>query len=132
MGPPQGEVVLDGKKVTGPPKNMAVVFQEYGRSLFPWMRVAENVELPLKNQGVAKDERKRLVEEALEAVGLAHVPQVLPLAALRRHAAARGHRPGRGLPAGGAADGRAVRGGRRADPSGPRGPGPRPCGRSWA
>ena len=29
-----------GRRVTGPPPGMAVVFQEYGRSLFPWMRVA--------------------------------------------------------------------------------------------
>ncbi|WP_081502406.1 ABC transporter ATP-binding protein, partial [Solibacillus isronensis] len=52
--------------------------QEYGRSLFPWMRVRENVELPLKNQGVPKAERDRLVDDALEAVGLAHVPQSYP------------------------------------------------------
>ncbi|MBX7442543.1 MULTISPECIES: ABC transporter ATP-binding protein [unclassified Arthrobacter] len=78
MAPTEGEVLLDGAKVTGPPKKMAVVFQEYGRSLFPWMRVRENVELPLKNQGMAKPERDRLVDEALEAVGLSHVPKSYP------------------------------------------------------
>jgi NitT/TauT family transport system ATP-binding protein len=78
MAPTEGEVLLDGKRVSGPPKKMAVVFQEYGRSLFPWMRVRENVELPLKNQGVAKAERDRLVDEALEAVGLSHVPRSYP------------------------------------------------------
>ena len=88
------------------------------------MRVRENVELPLKNAGVPKAERDELVDEALEAVGLAARAQVLPVAALRRHAAARGDRPRRGLPARGAADGRAVRRGRRADPRRPRGPDP--------
>jgi NitT/TauT family transport system ATP-binding protein len=78
MAPTAGEVRLDGTKVSGPPKKMAVVFQEYGRSLFPWMRVRENVELPLKNQGVPKAERDRLVDEALEAVGLSHVPKSYP------------------------------------------------------
>ena len=78
MAPTEGEVLLDGAKVTSPPKKMAVVFQEYGRSLFPWMRVRENVELPLKNQGMAKAERDRLVDEALEAVGLSHVPMSYP------------------------------------------------------
>lgn len=78
MAPTEGEVLLDGTRVTGPPKKMAVVFQEYGRSLFPWMRVRENVELPLKNQDLAKAERDRLVDEALEAVGLSHVPQSYP------------------------------------------------------
>ncbi|GAA4364625.1 ABC transporter ATP-binding protein [Paeniglutamicibacter cryotolerans] len=78
LGSTSGSVTLDGQKVTGPPKKMAVVFQEYGRSLFPWLRVAENVELPLKNAGVPKAERARLVAEALEAVGLAHVPKSYP------------------------------------------------------
>lgn len=78
MAPTEGEVLLDGVKVSGPPKKMAVVFQEYGRSLFPWMRVRENVELPLKNQGVPKAERDKLVDEALEAVGLEHVPRSYP------------------------------------------------------
>jgi len=78
MAPTAGEVLLDGKRVSGPPKKMAVVFQEYGRSLFPWMRVRENVELPLKNQGVPKAERDKLVDDALEAVGLSHVPRSYP------------------------------------------------------
>lgn len=78
MAPTEGEVLLDGKRVSGPPKKMAVVFQEYGRSLFPWMRVRDNVELPLKNQGMPKAERDRIVDEALEAVGLSHVPRSYP------------------------------------------------------
>ena len=78
LAPTSGEVMLHGKKVTGPPKSMAVVFQEYGRSLFPWMRVRDNVELPLKNQGVDKAKRDELVDNALEAVGLAHVPKSYP------------------------------------------------------
>ncbi|WP_051299221.1 ABC transporter ATP-binding protein [Arthrobacter castelli] len=78
MGATAGEVVLSGKPVNGPPKEMAVVFQEYGRSLFPWMSVRDNVELPLKNAKVAKAERNRLVDEALEAVGLDHVPRSYP------------------------------------------------------
>jgi NitT/TauT family transport system ATP-binding protein len=65
-----GQVTLDGAPVTGPPAGMAVVFQEYGRSLFPWMTVRENVELPLKEKGVARAERRKLVDSALDAVGL--------------------------------------------------------------
>ena len=78
LEPTSGEVVLDGKTVTAPPKKMAVVFQEYGRSLFPWLRVAENVELPLKNAGVPKAERRKIVDEALRNVGLDHVPRSYP------------------------------------------------------
>jgi NitT/TauT family transport system ATP-binding protein len=73
-----GRVVLDGRVIDGPPRGMALVFQEYGRSLYPWMRVAENVELPLKAAGVPKPERTARVEEALEQVGLSHVPRSYP------------------------------------------------------
>jgi ABC-type nitrate/sulfonate/bicarbonate transport system, ATPase component len=78
LAPTSGSVFLDGTKVTAPPKEMAVVFQEYGRSLFPWLRVRENVELPLKNQGMAKNERRELVEQALESVGLASASHLYP------------------------------------------------------
>ncbi|GGD28783.1 ABC transporter [Microbacterium faecale] len=78
LEPTSGEVVLDGKRVVGPPKKMAVVFQEYGRSLFPWLRVADNVELPLRNAGVPKAERRERVATALESVGLAHAGRQYP------------------------------------------------------
>ena len=78
LEPTNGEVKLDGKLVTGPPKSMAVVFQEYGRSLYPWMRVRENVELPLKVAGMDRAKRTQLVDDALEAVGLDHVPRSYP------------------------------------------------------
>src|SRR5699024_1243204 len=42
------------------------------------MRVRENVELPLKVAGMAKAQRDQLVDDALEAVGLDHVPQSYP------------------------------------------------------
>jgi NitT/TauT family transport system ATP-binding protein len=74
----EGEIRLEGELVTGPPKGMAIVFQEYGRSLFPWMTVWQNVELPLKEKKVPAAERKRLVTEALEAVGLADVHRAHP------------------------------------------------------
>ncbi|MEV8150076.1 ABC transporter ATP-binding protein [Arthrobacter sp. NPDC080073] len=78
LEPTAGEVRLGGKLVTGPPKGMAVVFQEYGRSLYPWMTVKANVELPLKNARMPKDQRNELVETALQSVGLAHVPRSYP------------------------------------------------------
>jgi NitT/TauT family transport system ATP-binding protein len=65
-----GKIELDGTPVTGPPPGMAVVFQEYGRSLFPWLTVHGNVELPLKEKGLGKAERTATVQAALDAVGL--------------------------------------------------------------
>ena len=73
-----GEILLAGEKVTAPPAGMAVVFQEYGRSLFPWMTVRQNVELPLKEKRLPKAERARLVDEALAAVGLSEVHHAHP------------------------------------------------------
>ncbi|MFE7227447.1 ABC transporter ATP-binding protein [Nocardioides sp. NPDC057577] len=66
-----GVVELDGTPVTEPPAGMAVVFQEYGRSLFPWLTVRQNVELPLKEKKIPRARRTELVDEALSAVGLA-------------------------------------------------------------
>jgi NitT/TauT family transport system ATP-binding protein len=49
---------------------MALVFQEYGRSLMPWASVRNNVVLPLRHKRLGRSERKELVEDALDAVGL--------------------------------------------------------------
>ncbi|WP_106582414.1 ABC transporter ATP-binding protein [Murinocardiopsis flavida] len=70
MAPTSGRVELAGRPVTGPPADLAVVFQEYGRSLFPWLTVRANVELPLIEKGTGKARRRELVEESLAAVGL--------------------------------------------------------------
>ncbi|MER6082803.1 ABC transporter ATP-binding protein [Streptomyces sp. NPDC001833] len=78
LTPTGGEVLLEGRKVTGPPPGMAFVFQEYGRSLFPWMRVAENVELPLKQKHLPRERRRELVADALGSVGLADAAGAYP------------------------------------------------------
>ena len=78
LKPTAGTVALDGKKVTGPPPNMALVFQEYGRSLYPWLTVRGNVELPLKHKKLSKAERTQLVDDALQAVGLGHASKSYP------------------------------------------------------
>jgi len=71
LAPTAGTVRLAGKRVDGPPPDMAVVFQEYGRSLFPWMTVAENVALPLRRKKLAGIRRAQLVVDSLAAVDLA-------------------------------------------------------------
>ncbi|GLY33477.1 ABC transporter ATP-binding protein [Kineosporia sp. NBRC 101731] len=70
LEPTGGEVLLDGVKVIGPPRDLAMVFQEYGRSLFPWMTVRQNVERPLIEKGLGRAERRAVVSDALAAVGL--------------------------------------------------------------
>jgi NitT/TauT family transport system ATP-binding protein len=70
LPPTRGEVVLRGKRVTSPPEEMALVFQDYSRSLMPWASVRNNVLLPLRHKRLGRDKRRALVEEALAAVGL--------------------------------------------------------------
>ena len=71
MTPTAGEVELGGEAVTEPPERMALVFQDYSRSLYPWMRVGENVAFPLRRKKLSKAERRETVERAVESVGLA-------------------------------------------------------------
>lgn len=78
LPPTSGKLELQGEPITGPPRTMAVVFQEYGRSLYPWMTVQANVELPLKSAGVSKTERRERANEALAAVNLADAGDKYP------------------------------------------------------
>jgi len=78
LRPTDGSVELHGKRVTAPPPNMALVFQEYGRSLYPWLTVRGNVELPLKHKKLTREERRQLVDDAIEAVGLSHADGSYP------------------------------------------------------
>jgi NitT/TauT family transport system ATP-binding protein len=70
LAPTSGRVLLHDDPVLQPPEEMALVFQEYSRSLMPWLSVRSNVELPLRHKQLGKPERARLVEQAVEAVGL--------------------------------------------------------------
>jgi NitT/TauT family transport system ATP-binding protein len=70
LAPTAGEVFLAGRKVDGPPPGMAFVF--------PWMRVGQNVELPLKQKDLGKARRRELVADALASVGLSDVAGAYP------------------------------------------------------
>jgi NitT/TauT family transport system ATP-binding protein len=76
--PTSGSVTFNGQRVDGPPANFAVVFQDYARSLFPWITVAKNVELPLIKKGISTIERRTRVERALAEVGLADAAHKKP------------------------------------------------------
>jgi NitT/TauT family transport system ATP-binding protein len=78
LPPTGGEIWVEGTKVTGPPPGLAVVFQEYGRSLFPWLRVRDNVELPLRAAGMSRTKRRELSSWALGAVGLEDADRAYP------------------------------------------------------
>jgi NitT/TauT family transport system ATP-binding protein len=69
LTPTSGEVRVDGEPVRGVVPGLAMVFQDYSRSLYPWLTVRGNVELPLRGH-VERPERRERAEEALKHVGL--------------------------------------------------------------
>jgi NitT/TauT family transport system ATP-binding protein len=73
LAPTSGDVLLGGRPVTEPPEEMGFVFQDYSRSLLPWLNVRDNVTLPLHHKRLDRTERERLVDESLDAVGLGDV-----------------------------------------------------------
>jgi spermidine/putrescine ABC transporter ATP-binding subunit len=69
--PNAGDIAIDGRSVIALPphkRNIGMVFQNY--ALFPHLTVAENIGFPLKQRGVARATRARLVAESLELVRL--------------------------------------------------------------
>ncbi|MCX5181433.1 ABC transporter ATP-binding protein [Streptomyces sp. NBC_00268] len=74
----EGTVTVDGTPVTGVPERLAVVFQEYGRSLLPWLTVRDNVALPLRRRGLTRAARRAEAETILERVGLRGVARRHP------------------------------------------------------
>lgn len=71
LAPSSGQVRVHGRQVTSSPPEMALVFQDYSRSLFPWLTVLRNVLFPLKNKkDLSKVEKEQRAREAIQAVGL--------------------------------------------------------------
>ncbi len=71
MPPTSGEAFFEGTPLRSVPEGIGVVFQDYGRSLYPWLTVTRNIELPLRVRGVGRAERASRVDEVLASVGLA-------------------------------------------------------------
>ena len=71
LAPTKGSVKLNGTLITSPPPQMVLVFQDYARSLFPWLTVSGNVMFPLrKRKDVTQAEKEQMCQRAIEAVGL--------------------------------------------------------------
>ncbi|KAB1946777.1 ABC transporter ATP-binding protein [Brevibacterium linens] len=73
-----GQAMIDGNVIDGPPEELALVFQEYTRSLMPWLSVEHNVKLPLKHLHLPAEERRQRVTSSLEAVGMGDAAQKYP------------------------------------------------------
>src|SRR5262245_23877105 len=78
LRPGGGTGTLNGTRVEQVPDGLAVVFQDYSRSLFPWLTVRDNVALPLRRKGMKRAERRGATLEALGDVGLDRVAHRYP------------------------------------------------------
>ena len=63
-----GQLLVDGKPVSGPPDGVAMVFQHFG--LLPWKTVYENAAFGLAMANTPADKIKERVNHYLELVGL--------------------------------------------------------------
>jgi ABC-type nitrate/sulfonate/bicarbonate transport system ATPase subunit len=76
--PSSGQVLAEGKPITGPSRDRAIVFQDYSRSLLPWRSVWTNVGLAFEGQGISRAARKTRSYALLEQMGLAQVGEYFP------------------------------------------------------
>ena len=66
--PSEGQVLVDGKKITKPGPDRGMVFQQY--SLLPWKTVSENIAFGPRMAGKSRDEASALANTFLGLVGL--------------------------------------------------------------
>ncbi len=68
--PTSGTVAFDGEPMLAPRRDIAIVFQDYGKALLPWRTAAGNVSLALEASGISASERAVRIEALLRKVGL--------------------------------------------------------------
>ena len=74
--PTQGEVIMNGQRVTGPGSDRGMVFQKY--TSFAWLTVARNIEYGLAIKGTPEAERREMVAHLIQAVGLSGFENAYP------------------------------------------------------
>ena len=71
-----GEILLNGKPITGPGRDRGLVFQEF--VLFGWRTVLSNIMLGLEMQNVPKDEAEKVARRWIRATGLSGFENAYP------------------------------------------------------
>lgn len=59
----EGKIIVNGNEVTKPGTDRSFMFQNY--ALFPWLKVGENIEYPMKKKKMPKAERRKKLDELL-------------------------------------------------------------------
>lgn len=78
FSPTQGKLTYGERRLSGPLREIAIVFQDYTNALLPWRTASGNVSLALESLGVPRGDRQQKITELLELVGLAHCPDHFP------------------------------------------------------
>ena len=78
LTPTAGQIELNGSLVERVPDRLSVVFQDYSRSLYPWLTVQDNVALPLRRTERSRKARRSAADGSLAAIGLPAVGQKYP------------------------------------------------------
>ena len=76
--PTSGSVTFDGNPMLMPRRDIAIVFQDYGKALLPWRTAAGNVSLALEASGIPSLQRAARIDELLKKVGLPNHAQKYP------------------------------------------------------
>lgn len=71
-----GEIYIEGRKITGPGADRAVVFQNF--ALLPWGDIIRNVAFGLELLGVPRKEREEIARKWIEVVGLKGFEHLYP------------------------------------------------------
>ena len=71
-----GRITINGRPVSGPGPERAVVFQDY--ALFPWMTVRDNVEFGLEARRLPAADRREVSSRLLKVVGLSDFAERFP------------------------------------------------------
>jgi NitT/TauT family transport system ATP-binding protein len=74
--PTTGELLTNGKPITGPGVDRGVVFQEY--ALFPWLTVFDNIAYGLRTARKPQDEVARTVQRYIRLIGLSSFENRFP------------------------------------------------------
>ena len=78
LPPTRGTVELSGAPVERVPDRLSVVFQDYSRSLYPWLTVQDNVALPLRRSERSRKACRVKANESLAQIGLPGVGEKYP------------------------------------------------------